>query len=48
MRPDPYAVTPMPNAIQIDGQTLGTAKGAGKRNVWVAEVSPGQYVGMSV
>ena len=34
--------------IQIDGQTLGTAQGAGKRGVWVAEVSPGQYVGMSV
>jgi Ca2+-binding RTX toxin-like protein len=35
-------------SIQIDGQTIGTAKGAGKRNVWVAEVSPGQYVGMAV
>jgi hypothetical protein len=34
--------------IQIDGQTLGTAQGAGKRNVWVAEVGAGQYVGMSV
>ena len=34
--------------IQIDGQTIGTAQGAGKRNVWTAEVSPGQYVGMSV
>ena len=34
--------------IQIDGQTIGTAKGAGKRGVWVAEVGAGQYVGLSV
>ena len=34
--------------IKIGDKVVGTAKGAGKRNVWVAEVGAGQYVGMSV
>jgi Ca2+-binding RTX toxin-like protein len=36
--------------ITIGGQTLGTAKGAGKTNVWVTELGAGsgQFVGMAV
>jgi Ca2+-binding RTX toxin-like protein len=34
--------------IQIDGQTLGEAKAAGKRDVWTAKLGDGQFVGLAV
>lgn len=47
---DLVADTDGSGSIQIDGQTLGAAKGAGQLNTWVAELGAGSgvYVGMSV
>jgi hypothetical protein len=47
---DLIADTDGSGSIQIDGQTLGAAKGAGQLNTWVAELGAGSgvYVGMSV
>jgi len=47
---DLVADTDGSGSIQIDGQTLGAAKGAGQLNTWVAELGPGSgvFVGMTV
>jgi Ca2+-binding RTX toxin-like protein len=47
---DLVADTDGSGSIQIDGQTLGAAKGAGRLNTWVAELGAGSgvFVGMSV
>jgi len=34
--------------IQVDGQTIGLATGAGKRNTWSARLDNGEFVGLAV
>jgi Ca2+-binding RTX toxin-like protein len=47
---DLIADTDRSGSIQIDGQTIGQAKGAGQLNTWVAELGAGSgvFVGMTV